>query len=85
MENKINNALRQAAVNRLSSPGHRIPEDQGHNIEKNRKFSNSIRTKWTHYIRKLNMNTLFKLGKVKQLTNTQAKFNIKRLAIQGTI
>jgi exonuclease III len=84
MEKKEKNPLPRASVSGLTSPGHRIPGDQGHHGEKNRSFSNSLKCKNKHYIGTLNVNTLFKPGKLKQLTDTMEKFKIKILAIQET-
>lgn len=74
-------SLPQAPANELAPLGQRILGDRGHHAEKSRSFSKPLRT---HYIGTLNVQTLLKTGKVKQLTNTLEKFNIKILALQET-
>ena len=81
------NPLPRAPVARLALPGHQIPGEQDHHdtfTVENQISSNLLRTKHTRLIGTLNTNTLFKLGKMKQLTDTLEKFQIKILAIQET-
>lgn len=84
MEQKERIPLPQASVSRLNSPGHRILGDQELHAQKSRSFSKSLRPKQKNFIGTLNTNTLSKVGKLKQLTNTMEKFHIKILAIQET-
>lgn len=78
------NSLPRASIERLNSPGHRIPGDQVHHEEKNKSFLKSLRTKQKFFIGTLNANTLSKIGKLKQLTDTLEIFKIKIVAIQET-
>ncbi|KAK9888731.1 hypothetical protein WA026_000957 [Henosepilachna vigintioctopunctata] len=87
MENKIKVSLPQAPVERLASPEHRILGDQGHHAEKNRSFSktfHNLKIKPKYHIGTIHVNTLAKTGKLKQLTNTMRKFNLKITALQET-
>lgn len=82
MSTQSKKTLPQASVNKLNPPGHRILGDQEHHEEESRSFSNSLHTKQKYFFGTLNTNTLCKVGKLKQLTNTLNKFRIKVLAIQ---
>lgn len=87
MEKKITGSLPQAPVSILVSPDHRILGDQGHHAEKNRSFSrtlHTLKTKRKNFIGTINVNTLIKTGKLKQLTNTLEKFDLKITALQET-
>lgn len=77
--------LPQAPVNRLDPcSGHRILGDQTCHVEKDRSFSKPLRPKRKFFIGTLNVHTLRKFGKLKQLTNTLDKFSIKIVALQET-
>lgn len=81
MEQQEKSPLPQAPVNELDLLGHRILGGQVHHEEKSRSFSKPLRK---HFIGTLNVNTLVKTGKLKQLTNTLEKFRIKIMALQET-
>ena len=87
MEKTITESLPQAPADRLDSPDHRILGDQGHHAEKNWSFSRTLHTlkiRRNNFIGTINVNTLTKTGKLKQLTNALEKFDLKITALQET-
>ena len=82
MEREVKNLIGRVTLNSLISSSFQTLEDQKRREkEKNRSLSKPLRK---YYIGTLNANTLVKTGKIKQLTDTLEKFNIKILAIQET-
>ena len=82
MEREVENPICRVTLNSLISSSFQTLEDQKRREkEKNRSLSKPLRK---YYIGTLNANTLVKTGKIKQLTDTLEKFNIKILAIQET-
>ena len=87
MEKTINESLPQAPASGLDSPDQRILEDKGHHTEKNRSFPrtlHTLKTKRKHFMGSINVNTLTKTGKLKQLTNTMEELDLKITALQET-
>ena len=82
MEREVKNLIGRVTLNSLISSNFQTLENQKRREkEKNRSLSKPLRK---YYIGTLNANTLVKTGKIKQLTDTLEKFNIKILAIQET-
>ena len=67
-------------------PDHWILWDQGYHAEKKQSIERlfTLKTKRKNCIGTLNVNTLTKTGKLKQLTNALEKFDIKITALQET-